>query len=318
MPSKRMSDTTRHEQEDRYGFQGRLKAEFPSQVVVDAAEVCNLACIHCPHPEFKKSSHYSGAFLDPALNAKMVHEVAEHGRGHTLYIRYTSNGEPLVHPCIYDMLDHAVRYSGVFVTLTTNGTTMNEKRIRKLLESGLHLIDISIDALNDDTYAAVRVNGKLPVTRENVRSLIRMKRETGAKTKIVTSFVEQPRNSNEAESFDQFWRDEGVDQVVIRRLHSAAGGVQVIANMMRREQRNVARYPCLYPWERIQLNPRGALAFCPQDWTHGSAIADYRDTTIREVWQGEFYSKLRAAHLANDFHQHSFCGVCPDWQQPGC
>jgi len=303
------------EQEKRYGFQGRLKAQFPSQVVVDAAEVCNLACIHCPHPEFKKSPHYSGAFLDPALNAKMVDEVAAHGRGHTLYIRYTSNGEPLVHPGIYDMLDYAVRRSGVFVTLTTNGTTMNDKRIRKLLESGLHLVDVSIDAFSDAAYAAVRVNGELPVTRENVRSLIRMKRETGAATRIAVSFVEQAQNRGEAEPFERFWRAEGADQVVIRRLHSAAGGVPIIAHMMRREQGAAPRYPCLYPWERILLNPRGALAFCPQDWSHGSAIADYRDTTIREVWTGEFYRRLREAHLAGDFRQHGFCGQCPDWRQ---
>jgi uncharacterized Fe-S cluster-containing radical SAM superfamily protein len=299
----------------RYGFQGRLKREFPSQVVVDAAEVCNLACIHCPHPEFKKSPHYSGAFLEPALNAKMVDEVAEHGRGHTLYIRYTSNGEPLVHPGIYDMLDYAVRRSGVFVTLTTNGTTMNEKRIRKLLESGLHLVDVSIDAVEEATYAAVRVNGRLPVTRENVRSLIRMKRETGAATSIAVSFVEQERNRGEAGPFERFWRAEGADRVVIRRLHSAAGGVPVIAHMMKREQGAAPRYPCLYPWERILLNPRGALAFCPQDWTHGSAIADYRGTTIREVWNGEFYRKLRQAHLEDDFRRHAFCGQCPDWRQ---
>jgi pyruvate-formate lyase-activating enzyme len=299
----------------RYGFQGRLKREFPSQVVVDAAEVCNLACVHCPHPEFKKSPHYSGAFLEPALNAKMVDEVAEHGRGHTLYIRYTSNGEPLVHPGIYDMLDYAVRRSGVFVTLTTNGTTMNGKRVRKLLESGLHLVDVSIDALEEATYAAVRVNGTLAVTRDNVRSLIRMKRETGAATRIAVSFVEQERNRGEAEPFERFWRGEGVDRVVIRRLHSAAGGVPVIAHMMKREQAGVPRYPCLYPWERILLNPKGALAFCPQDWTHGSAIADYRGTTIREVWNGEFYRRLRQAHLESDFARHAFCGQCPDWRQ---
>ena len=69
----------------------------------------------------------------------------------------------------------------------------------------------------------------------------------------------------------------------IGRLHSAAGGVPVIAHMMKREQGAAPRYPCLYPWERILLNPKGALAFCPQDWTHGSAIADYRELTRREA-----------------------------------
>src|SRR5262245_66249096 len=71
-----------------------------------------------------------------------------------------------------------------------------------------------------------------------------------------TLFVEQERNRGEAEPFERFWRAEGVDRVVIRRLHSAAGGVPVIAHMMKREQGAAPRYPCLYPWERILLNPK--------------------------------------------------------------
>ena len=91
-----------------YGFYDRLKAEFPSQVIVDLTEVCNLACIHCPHPEFKKSEHYAARYLDPDLNTKMVDEVRTSGKGHTQYIRYTGEGEPLIHPRCYDLLEYAV------------------------------------------------------------------------------------------------------------------------------------------------------------------------------------------------------------------
>src|SRR3990167_4209477 len=111
-----------------YAFRDRLSATFPSQVIVDATEVCNLACVHCPHPAFKQSAHYAGRHLDPALNAKMVDEVRDQGKGFTQYIRYTGEGEPLVHPRGYEMIDYAARYSGVFVTITTNGTIMNEIR----------------------------------------------------------------------------------------------------------------------------------------------------------------------------------------------
>ena len=47
-----------NESDYKYGFNGRLSKKFPSQVMVDLTEVCNLACIHCTHPEFKKSSIY--------------------------------------------------------------------------------------------------------------------------------------------------------------------------------------------------------------------------------------------------------------------
>jgi MoaA/NifB/PqqE/SkfB family radical SAM enzyme len=299
----------------QYGFYGRLSEPFPSQIIVDVTEVCNLACVHCPHPDFKKSKHYAARYLEVELNNRMVDEVRAHSQGSAKYIRYTSNGEPLVHPKIYDMLDYAVKNSGVAVVLTTNGTILNEKRVAKLFASGLHLIDVSIDAYNAETYAKIRVNGDLEVTRKNVNRMLEIKRSIGAATRIVVSFVEQPENAKEAASFEDYWKTQGADYVVVRRLHSNAGTVPAIAHMLRQQQVTEARRPCLYPWERIMLNARGELAFCPQDWVHGSVLADYRDTTILDVWRGEAYRKLREAHMKNNFRGHEFCGQCPDWKQ---
>ncbi|MCQ9373890.1 radical SAM protein [Methyloversatilis sp. XJ19-13] len=296
-----------------YGFGGRLAAGFPSQILMDITEVCNLACTHCPHPTFMKSEHYGGRHLESALNEKMIEEVRQHGRGLTQYIRYASNGEPLVHPHAYEMIQAAVDHSGVFVTLTTNGKIMNERRTQRLLESGIHLIDISIDAFRPETYAKIRVKGNLEITRGNVLRLLRWVQESKAKTKVVVSFVEQAENTAEARDFEAFWRDQGVDDVVIRRLHSCSGAVEGLADQQREALRSSKRRPCLYPWERIVINARGDLAFCPSDWIHGSYVADYRNTTILKEWQGDFYRGLRQAHLRNNYLKHSFCGQCPDW-----
>jgi MoaA/NifB/PqqE/SkfB family radical SAM enzyme len=244
----------------------------------------------------------------------MIEEVRQHGGGRTQYIRYASNGEPLVHPDGYDMIQAAVDHSGVYVTLTTNGKIMNEKRTQRLLASGVHLIDISIDAFNPETYAKIRVKGNLNVTRENVLRLIRWARESNAKTKVVVSFVEQPQNTQEVADFEHYWKDQGVAYVVIRRLHSCSGAVEVLADQRRTALSNTPRRPCLYPWERIVINARGDLAFCPSDWVHGSYVANYRDTTIAAEWQGNFYQTLRQAHLNNNYNQHVFCGNCPDWE----
>ncbi len=296
-----------------YGFYGRLTSQFPSQVIVDMTEVCNLACTHCPHPEFKQSEHYQARYLAPELNAKMVDEVRQHGAGLTQYIRYTAEGEPLVHPECYDMIEYAVKQSGVLVSLTTNGTILNEKRIRKLLEAGLDLIDISIDAFLSETYSKIRVSGDLEVTRSNVINMIRLAKKYSKNTKVVVSFIEQPDNIGQSEEFEKFWYAQGAHYVVIRRLHSGAGAVVNIANIIRKQSAAIERKPCLYPWERIVLNPRGFLAYCPQDWVHGSPVADYRNTTIKEEWSGEFYRKLRQAHMDNNFSGFDFCGNCPDW-----
>ena len=102
--------------------------------------------------------------------------------------------------------------------------------------------------------------------------------------------------------------------MVIRRLHSCSGAKIDLAAQRRKANEEVVRRPCLYPWERIAINARGDLAFCPSDWVHGSYIANYRDTTIYDTWRGQFYQELRNAHLKNDYSKHAFCGQCPDWR----
>jgi MoaA/NifB/PqqE/SkfB family radical SAM enzyme len=310
-----VNTTKKDEAATKYDFGGRLTAEFPSQVIIDITEVCNLECVHCPHPEFKKSKYYDARYLDPSLNAKIVDEVKDHGQGVTQYIRYSSDGEPLLHPKGYEMIEYAARNSGVYVTLTTNGTIMNERRTKRLLDSGVHMIDISIDAASPKTYANVRIKGDLKVTRANVLNLLSWIKQTGSSTKVVVSFIEQPQNQHETADFKTYWSEQGVDAVVVRRLHSAAGSVINVAQNMRAEQQGEVRRPCVYPWERIILTPRGYLAFCPADWCHGSSICDYRDMTVVETWQSEFYSQLRDAHLGSDYSKHGFCGQCPDWKQ---
>jgi MoaA/NifB/PqqE/SkfB family radical SAM enzyme len=300
--------------ETKYGFYDRLKAEFPSQLLVDVTEICNLACRHCPHSQFKTSEHYSASSLEPELNAKLVDEVRQHGKNCTQYIRYASNGEPLVHKHIFEMIEYAVRNCGVIVSLTTNGKTLNPKRVETLLSTGIDVVDISIDAFAPETYAKIRVGGDLHVTRANVLNLITQSKQSDGKTKVVVSYVEQPLNMSETADFETFWKDNGADYVVIRRLHSCSGAKGELAQERRRNNDKQARRPCLYPWERMVLNARGELAFCPSDWVHGSIIADYRTTTIYETWHGEFYQSLRKAHLTGDFTGHGFCGQCPDWE----
>ena len=296
---------------NKYGFVGRLSKEFPSQIMLDITEVCNLACIHCAHPQFKESNVYAKAMLDPELNTKMVKEVAKYGRQITKYIRYTSNGEPLVHPKSYEMINYAIDYSDTKVTLTTNGTLLNEKKMLKLLNSGLHMIDISIDAVNASTYSKIRVNGDFNKTKSNVLKLINLIEKSTYKTKLIVSFVEQELNLKQSDEFRDYWTEQGVKDVVIRKLHTNSGS-NYNSNIYKKNE-VIARRPCLYPWERVVLTAKGNLNFCPTDWFGKANICNYRETTIKDLWHSTFYNQLRNKHICNKYLNSDICKNCPDW-----
>jgi MoaA/NifB/PqqE/SkfB family radical SAM enzyme len=249
------------------------------------------------------------------LHKKLIQEVATDGYGICQYLRYTANGETLMHPKFMEMIEYAGKYSKTKINVTTNGVLLRERKAKQLLEAGVNVFDISLDAYSDETYAKVRVKGDLSKVRANVIGLIKLIKEGGYDTKLVVSFVEQPLNSHETELFEKFWNDAGADFVVIRRLHSAAGAKDNIKSKINDANKEVARKPCLYPWERLVLTPDGDLSFCPAAWTGQSHFVKFVNTTIKEAWQGEFMTSLREAHLTNNYEGFDFCKQCPDWAQ---
>lgn len=300
-------------EEVKYGFQKHLSSRFPSQIIVDSTQFCNLACIHCPHPSFIKTDAYSGSHLDIELHKKLIDEIAIDGLGICQYIRYTANGETLIHPKFDEMIEYAGKYSKTRINVTTNGVLLTDKKSKKLLDAGVNVFDISLDAYSDETYSKVRVKGDLSKVRPNVLNLIKLIKEGSYDAKLVVSFVEQPLNMHETKQFEEFWKNAGADFVVIRRLHSAGGAKDGIKSKMEEGLKNVERKPCLYPWERLTITPEGDLSYCPTDWMNKSHFIHFSKTTIKEAWQGKFMNSLREAHLSNNYNGFDFCKQCPDW-----
>lgn len=295
----------------KFGFQKGLSSEFPSQIVVDLTQFCNLACVHCPHPKFKKSIAYSGQHLDIDLHTKLIDEVSNSGTGLCKYIRYTANGETLLHPKFDQIIKYACIYSGTKINVTTNGSLLTNAKSVLLVDAGVDVVDVSIDAYRDETYSKIRINGTLDDVRKNVLNLIDL--SFGSKTKVVVSYVEQELNSEETDLFEKFWNDAGADFVLIRKLHSAAGSKLNVKSDIVTSTRSIKRRPCLYPWERLVLTPEGDLSFCPAGWSKDPHFTSYRNTTIKEAWRSRFMEELRAAHLSVELEGFTFCEQCPDW-----
>lgn len=292
-------------------FGGYLSPDYPSHIVVDVTEFCNLACVHCPFVSVTKPRGKERHQLSPPLHTKLVKDIAENGKNSCRFARYSGEGEPLLHPHIMDFL-REMSAVGVQTSLTTNGLLLTQERCEAIVAAGTTAVDISIDAFRPETYAKIRVGGELAVTQAGVKRLIATKRAAGSKMKIMTSFIHQEGNKGEDEDFKAYWQEQGVDLVFVRDLHSCAGNQKEMAQKMW-ACAPTPRTPCLYPWERLNLKPDGFVHFCPADWEHGSRVGDFRKQTMAEIWQGPEMASVRQAHLSNDFSACPLCGQCPDW-----
>lgn len=290
----------------KYGFLNERDKTFPPMVIVDITNACNLSCIHCAHPVIRKTPDYEPKFMDLKVFKKIVDEVSNYN---ILLMRIASDGESLLHPQFFEMMTMAKDAGIKCINLTTNGMLLTEDNARKAIECGLDIIDISIDAFTEETYRKIRIGGDFKRVKKNVLSLIKIRDEKKSPAKIFVSLIRQSLNEKEGNRFVEYWKPK-VDFVMVRNLCNEVGLVEITKD---NEQVLPERYPCPQFWKRITINHNGDIRYCVEDWRNRTVIANIKDCSIRDIWQGPEYEKLRELHLKGEYEMIQLCSECRDW-----
>lgn len=294
-----------HGKEVNYGFETIEGVFFPQYVMFDLTNQCNAKCIHCP-----QSLGFDGddnpTYLSKYFVKNVIDECKKFG---TKFIRFTGDGEPLLHKDIWEILLYSAKNSGANVGLTSNGSGLNQMNREKLLSTNIDMIDISLDAASEGTFAVVRVGLDFEKTVNNVLSLIKLRNESGSKLKIMVSFVKQLANEWEATTFENFWTNK-VDQVLIRDLTTNVN----INNEAKENDKDLDRWACPHWFRRTVINYDGRIKACPIDWNAKLITGHLSDGFINQNWNSYYYYSHRMQHLNNDIEDTSLCKTCRDWK----
>jgi MoaA/NifB/PqqE/SkfB family radical SAM enzyme len=215
---------------------------FPPLVQVGISNVCNLGCPQCYYPKYSKKPDFTPLFMEIGLYKKVVDEMRQFPSNTVL--RFLGRGESLIHPRIIEFISYAKEQLKGPVALITNGHLLNPERSTDLLNTGIDVLDISVDAATTDTYSLVRgKNFERLIT--NINDLVSLRDHGNFSTKVMLSFLIQPENYKEAEDFRELW--EGVvDKVIFRKYHSYAGRIQEKPCLSKQ------RTPCPALWNKYK------------------------------------------------------------------
>lgn len=288
----------------KYGFETEAAKDFPRYIMYDVNNVCNARCPFCPQSAIAQADDFDPKHIQWEHFEKTIRECARYP---VELVRFTGDGEPLLHPQMTDMIALARKLGIRKINLTTNGSLLRGKRLKQMLESPPHVIDVSLDALTPETYAKYRVGLDFDTTMENVHEFLRLRNPKA--TKVIVSMIHQPGLDDEVEQFRSYWTGRA-DMVAIRRLHSNLGSVKVVQMPPPNP-----RWPCTHLWQRLVLDFRGHIRFCPIDWHDKSYVADIDAMTLYEAWHSPLMETLRRRHLANDYKGCGVCEKCNDWAQ---
>jgi AdoMet-dependent heme synthase len=122
---------------------------WPRLVFWETTAACNLVCSHCRRTEV--ADELSPDELSRREAENLIDELS--GWGRTILV--FSGGEPLLRPDIF----HLMRYAndkGVIVALATNGTLIDQNVARRIRESGVDRVSISLDGADEATHDVLR------------------------------------------------------------------------------------------------------------------------------------------------------------------
>ena len=110
-----------------------------SRIYVEISNVCNMNCSFC-HGHSRKLKQMTTEEFELILN-----KIS----GYTKYIYYHLMGEPLTHPQLPEFIKIASD-KGFKSMITTNGTLLKQFS-DKILEAGIHKVNISVHSFEDGT-----------------------------------------------------------------------------------------------------------------------------------------------------------------------
>ncbi len=176
----------------RHDTEGKSSTEFMKNVknqlrllFWETTAGCNLECIHCRRLDVSKEIAKDDLTTEESL--AFINSLAETQRP----ILVLSGGEPLFRPDIFEIASHAIN-CGLTVALATNGTLIDERLAKKIVDTRIQRVSISIDGADAETHDNFRkLKGSFERAIKGINHLTRLGMEIQINCTIAKHNVEQ-------------------------------------------------------------------------------------------------------------------------------
>ncbi len=271
-------------------------ARFPRVVRIESTNHCNADCVTCTRKIMERQT----GVMDMELFKKIVDECA----GQKVRCIHLHNfGEPFLDKKIFEKIAY-VKERGMETRLFTNLSLINRAMAKKVVESGLDRLKVSIDGNSKETYERVRKGLDYDQVMGNLETLLEERKKAGSSTpKVGLVFVDMDENSSEKNDFKKRWEGR-VDSINITTYHNWAGSLEGEGDEQLRG------LPCMRIWLTFTVLWNGEVSLCCMDYDGSVILGNVRENSIYDIFNGEKLKKIREVHLSGEFDKIPLCDRC--------
>lgn len=274
----------------------------PFSIYIDPCGRCIFKCEFCPCNNSDYNVGQRHQIMDFALFEKITEDLLQFDK-QIMVVNLYAFGEPLLNPHLIDMIkllkDKKVCRE---IRITTNGALLSPALNKSLIESGLDMLRISIEALSSRGYQELcGVSLDFEHLRNNIKDFyIRSRGRSKVSIKMLSTLL-----STEKE-FEQFkilfsdradyWYIENMEERWQEYLSPQRFGQHVEGETKLISEKNEV-YICHFPFTEMTIASNGAVLACAADWRYQTAYGNVYDASLREIWEGPSIRNFRLLHL---------------------
>ena len=195
----------------------------PKWVAWEITRRCNLRCVHCRsssemeihgHPDFSTAQAFG-----------IIDDIASYAQP----VVVLSGGEPLIRQDVFEIAQYGTG-KGLRMCLATNGTMINEERCRKIKESGIRIVSLSLDGSTEEIHDDFR-NEKGAFA--GIVNATRLFREHGIEFIINSSFTK--RNQEEIPKVYRLAKELGATAWYMFMIVPTGRGEEIMNELISKE-----------------------------------------------------------------------------------
>lgn len=283
----------------------------PVEVYVQISRRCNLRCTMCGHEVWTSNS----GFMETEVFDRVLAECTANGVK-TLHV-LSGQGEPLLHPQVFEMLERAVA-QGLEVGIVTNGTPLTPERCQRLAGLGLAYIQFSFAGWDKDSYEATYVGAKFERVIENLKQMAALTKgtKTNFMVKAVCSGDDWPELRDRTRAF---LAGQGVDRVYTVVANNFGGHVQHGTYFERHgvwSLKGLAhrrRMPCRVLLKAVGVFCDGTVTACGcYDSNAELKIGNITEQPLADIRKSAQFRRILDAFRRGDVSDIPMCGKCDD------
>lgn len=273
--------------------------DFPLHLDIELTNACNLRCKMC----FRYVMNESEGFMSFDLFKKIINESEKYNLP---AVNITWRGESLLHKDVIEMIKYAKEHRVIDLRMNTNATLINESMAKRLIDSGVDRIIISLDGDKKETYEKIRVGANFEKVIENIERLIELRNKKGKKPFIEIQAI------NIKQTYDEF---EGL----LKRWGSKANKITKITyrnpvgkekDEFRTEKKPQKLIPCERLWQRLTITWSGKVHACCGDNQGKLIIGDVIKDNLYGLWHSNNMNSLRKLHSELKGEKIEACREC--------